>query len=1167
MDGSVSSGREAGPVRPSERIDEACDRFEAAWRVGTAPRIEDYLAQADDADRPALLGELVALERELRRRRGERPATQEYLDRFAGDAPVVAAALQETTTAYQGGADLPALVAIAGDCEADGDGGKRTLPEALRAAAVYRPRRHHAQGGLGEVLAAHQEELDRTVALKRIRPDQLHDAARRRFLREAAITARLQHPGIVPIYGLGQDDDGPFYTMPLIAGRTLQEAIDAFHGDESLQRDHGRRAIGFRGLLQQFIVVCETMAYAHDQGVIHRDLKPSNIMLGPYGETLVLDWGLARRLGADDPTPEGERDAPSPSPRPDDLTATGDVLGTPQFMSPEQARGEPATPASDIFCLGLILYAILTGRRPYQGRTLGEVLEKVRRCEFRAPRQVKPGLSRALEAVCLKAMAARPEQRYATALELAADIRRWLADEPVSAWREPLARRARRWLQRHRTAAAAVLSGLLVAAAALGVMYRNRQQAERAEQAQAQQWSLNLLTDEVDAVASLASNLGPIFPRVAGILANRWRDPNLDPQAKLRIALVLRPVDREAREYLADRLVEADAKIVRIIAEGLKTIDARTEVRKFWDLVEDASTPAPHRFRAACGLAILDPPRTRADEDRWSHQIDWVIREVLSSADFPGDEFDRALSPLDGLYLRAVARHCFEGDPLRPLAFRLLRVHAERNRRPDDFFEQARPAALILDADPDDFEWLMRSLEVHREPAIDALRRAARDPDALFADEPALKGHNPSHRQARALIALARLGKSDLSWPPLRRSPEPDLRTWLIHDAGRHHIASAFLIDRLRAEDDPSARAALVLALGGYDPRSIDPQARRDIAARLLDWYRHDPDPGLHGAVSWLLRTRWDLGRELLAIDREMRSRDPLPSRGWFINGQGQTFAVIRGPRRFLMGSPDEVNQSDARERPHEREIPRSFAIATTEVTVAQYREFVEANRALFADGVNYLKRFSPEEDCPINAVKWFEAALYCRWLSEKEKIADDQMCFPSIPEMMRAFESGSLVLKLGYLEGTGYRLPTEAEWEFACRAGTTTPRYFGRAALLLPDYAWFATNSGASTPVEVETRGRTHPVGRLRPNDMGLFDLYGNVREWCLDPSRPYPTSPRPVIDAEILDPVTADDVRITRGGSFVDPPDWTSSAYRNGGIAVQSVASTGFRVVRTVR
>jgi serine/threonine protein kinase len=154
------------------------------------------------------------------------------------------------------------------------------------------------------------------VALKRIRPDKLHETARRRFLREAALTARLQHPGIVPIYGLGEDDGGPFYTMPFIEGQTLQEAIQEFHQDESLRRDAGRRRLRFRGLVQQFVAACNTVAYAHDQGVVHRDLKPANLMLGPYGETLVLDWGLAKQFGVDGEgtAAESEGEAPSPSP-------------------------------------------------------------------------------------------------------------------------------------------------------------------------------------------------------------------------------------------------------------------------------------------------------------------------------------------------------------------------------------------------------------------------------------------------------------------------------------------------------------------------------------------------------------------------------------------------------------------------------------------------------------------------------------------------------------------------------------------------------------------------------------------------------------------------------------------------------------------------------------
>jgi serine/threonine protein kinase len=324
------------------------------------------------------------------------------------------------------------------------------LPVSLHASAVYRPQRRHAEGGLGEVLAAHQDELDRLVALKRIRPVRLDATARRRFLREAAITAKLQHPGIVPIYDLGQDEHGPFYTMPLIAGQTLQEAIDALHGSESVPREPGQQILKLRGLLQRFIAVCNTVAYAHAQGVVHRDLKPANIMLGPYGETLVVDWGLAKRSGVNDTTAELEEEASSPSPLPGNLTDVGSVLGTPQYMSPEQAMGHPAGPASDIYSLGATLYVILTGKVPFEGRGALVVSRKQKEGVPAPPRNVNSSVPRPLEAVCLKAMAFRPEDRYVSARALAQDLERWLADEPVSAWHEPISARARRLMRRHR---------------------------------------------------------------------------------------------------------------------------------------------------------------------------------------------------------------------------------------------------------------------------------------------------------------------------------------------------------------------------------------------------------------------------------------------------------------------------------------------------------------------------------------------------------------------------------------------------------------------------------------------------------------------------------------------------------------------------------------------
>ena len=332
--------------------------------------------------------------------------------------------------------------------------------------------RFHARGGLGQVLVARQEELDRRVALKRIRPDKLLPAARRRFVREAAIMARLQHPGIVPIYGLGQDDDGPFYTMPFIEGRTLEEAIRQFHRDEARGSDPGRRSMEFRSLLQRSVAVCETIAYAHDQGVVHRDLKPSNIMLGPYGETLVMDWGLAKRYAGDHSDSEPDAEIPGASPSSDDVTATGAVLGTPQYMSPEQAAGRPAGPASDIFSLGVILYAILTGKPPYEAKDRAgpNALEPAPKPSLVAPRVRDANLPRALEAVCLKAMAASPDERYVSAGALAEDLRKWLADEPVTAYQEQWAARVRRWVRHHQRLVTGAAAAVLMAAAGLAVL-------------------------------------------------------------------------------------------------------------------------------------------------------------------------------------------------------------------------------------------------------------------------------------------------------------------------------------------------------------------------------------------------------------------------------------------------------------------------------------------------------------------------------------------------------------------------------------------------------------------------------------------------------------------------------------------------------------------------
>ncbi len=353
----------------------------------------------------------------------------------------------------------------------------------------YQLIRPHASGGIGQVWLVRDRELQREVAVKEIqprfaeRPDQ-----RARFVLEAEVTGNLEHPGIVPVYSLGKNAEGrPYYAMRFIHGESFAVAIRRFHEHHRQAGASAQQArptlkwgVEFRQLVSRFLDVCDAIDYAHSRGILHRDLKPANVMLGHYGETLVVDWGLAKVIGKSD-VPAARADGEPAFGAWDEAgtvtghTEQGTTIGTPAYMSPEQASGkiDQLGPASDVYSLGASLYELLTGQPAFSQARVKEMVEKVLAADFPRPRAVDRSIPTQLEAICLKAMARDAAARYDSVRALAQDLERWLADAPVAAAPERLLQRAGRWLRHHRTwayAGAAALAGIaLVASVAVVV--------------------------------------------------------------------------------------------------------------------------------------------------------------------------------------------------------------------------------------------------------------------------------------------------------------------------------------------------------------------------------------------------------------------------------------------------------------------------------------------------------------------------------------------------------------------------------------------------------------------------------------------------------------------------------------------------------------------------
>ena len=462
-------------------VDEIREVFEACWRRGEQPHVEDYLERIEPSRRSVLLSELLLLDLTYRRQNGENPRREEYQQRFPEHTQLLERLFgpQETESLTDSTPPFEPRIEQIG----------HSVPMSTR----YSRLKFHDEGGLGEVYLAYDEELGRDVAIKFVRSQHACNKEMiARFRIEAEVTSRLDHPGVVPLYGMGESWDGrPCYAMRFIEGINLHTAITEFHETDWSKCRRGAWRLELHRLLGHLVAAGDTVAYAHNRGVLHRDLKPDNIMLGRYGETLIVDWGLAQFIRRDEQAKASGEKTLMPEMKPEDSDNSGSRGGTIGYISPEQLPDSfvPVTKACDIYSLGGTLYKLLTAETAFHASQGDRVWNFIRRGKFRPPREVNSACPAALEAICLKAMALQPEDRYPTATDFSRDLRNWMADEPVDVYPEPLFERLTRVARRHRAWSFAVVSVLVLVLATtiLGMLVSNNQaQRERKLRTQAE---------------------------------------------------------------------------------------------------------------------------------------------------------------------------------------------------------------------------------------------------------------------------------------------------------------------------------------------------------------------------------------------------------------------------------------------------------------------------------------------------------------------------------------------------------------------------------------------------------------------------------------------------------------------------------------------------------
>jgi serine/threonine protein kinase/formylglycine-generating enzyme required for sulfatase activity len=996
------------------------------------------------------------------------------------------------------------------------------------------------RGGMGVVYKARQVRANRIVALKMILAGpHAGEQELARFRSEAQAVANLQHPNIIDIYEVAEHEGLPYFSLEYCAGGSLGERLNG-------------TPLPPATAAQFTEVLARAIQLAHEQQLIHRDLKPANILLKgpashvgalgaeaphdahsplslvtiPAASLKITDFGLAKRLNEDG------------------RTQTGVIMGTPSYMAPEQAAGrsEDLGPAVDIYALGALLYEMLTGRPPFRAATPFDTVNQVLNEEPLPPRRFQSRIPRDLEVICLKCLQKDAKKRYPSAEALADDLRRFLNDEPIIARPVSIVERAVRWARKRPTAAALIgLSVFVVVLVVLATWLETRriENARAAEQERLQ----NLRAGELVHLL-FASDINSV-PGILKDLENyrTWADPQLEtvaqnqdakPADRRRAFLALLDQNEIYRGHLSLMMVE-DCTIPEFLVISQRMEQYKADLaEELANTLANAQQSPRSRFHAALALA------------RYVERVDWseaelelLVDQLLES----GRDYQREIRNLLRPHAQALLKPLEERfrDPRQRTTIRVAAADALAD------FASDRPellTRLACEATAEQYDAFRNVLTALPDPtpALETLK-------AILAEEPGNAATEAERlalgrRRASAAITLLHLGEGKEACPILAGGRDPEARTQFIHRLKDRRIRVGDLLDCLEQHNDPNVRFGLLLALGEFTPDQLAPERRKTLEARLVEWYRDDPRSSIHGACGWLLR-HWGLHDAAARVDRTPLPYDRTGKREWFIDKVGDdcfTFIVFQ-PGTFVMGSPDSESYRLRHEKQHRVRLSRPFAVCDRELTRGQFERFVTVTGLKAID----MSEGSPTPEHPAGRMSWPEAALYCRWLTSQAGLGEEQQSYPS-PD---GLEKGADGLPRHWplrLDRPGYRLPTEAEWEYACRAGTITAYSFGSDRELMGHY-------GRQLEMQADVDGR------LRPNPRGLFDMHGNVWEWCHDW---YQAD----WEAEATDPIgpASSKNKVVRGGGWDRSPWHCRSAYRHTPTPDYRANYNGFRIVKTL-